>query len=81
VWSNKCEESFQELKKRLTTALVLTLPSGTKGFVIYSAASGKGLGYVLMQHGKVIAYASRQSKTNEVNYPVHNLELAAVVFA
>jgi len=74
VWS-------EELKRRLTTALVLTLPSGTKGFVIYSDASGKGLGCVLMQHRKVIAYASRQLKTHEVNYPVHDLELAAVVFA
>jgi len=49
--------------------------------VVYSDASGKGLGCVLMQHGKVIAYASRQLKTHEVNYPVHDLELAAVVFA
>jgi hypothetical protein len=60
---------------------VLTLPSGTGGFVVYSDASGKGLGCVLMQHGKVIAYASRQLKTHEINYPVHDLELAAVVFA
>ena len=48
--------------------------------MVYSDASGKGLGCVLMQHGKVIAYASRQLKTHEVNYPVHNLELVAVVF-
>jgi len=80
-WTDECEQSFQELKKRLTTALVLTLPSGTEGFVVYSDASGKGLGCVLMQHGKVIAYASRQLKTHEINYPVHDLELAAVVFA
>ena len=81
MWSEECEKSFQELKRRLTTAPVLTLPSGTEGFVVYSDASGKGLGCVLMQHGKVIAYASRQLKTHEVNYPVHDLELAAVVFA
>jgi len=49
--------------------------------VVYSDASGKGLGCVLMQHGKVIAYASRQLKTHEVNYPVHDLELVAIVFA
>ena len=49
--------------------------------MVYNDASGKGLGCVLMQHGKVIAYASRQLKTHEVNYPVHDLELAAVVFA
>jgi hypothetical protein len=80
-WSEECEKSFQELKRRLTTAPVLTLPSGTKGFMVYSDASGKGLGCVLMQHGKVITYALRQLKTHEVNYPVHDLELAAVVFA
>jgi hypothetical protein len=81
VWSEECEKSFQELKRRLTTTPVLTLPSGSEGFVVYSDASGKGLGCVLMQHGKVIAYASRQLKTHEVNYPVHDLELVAIVFA
>jgi hypothetical protein len=80
-WTQECEESFQELKKRLTIAPVLTLPSGTEGLVVYSDASKKGLGCVLMQHGKVIAYASRQLKAHEINYPVHDLELAAVVFA
>ncbi|CAH9119792.1 unnamed protein product [Cuscuta europaea] len=81
LWSSECEEAFQELKQRLTTAPVLTLPSGTEGFEIYSDASLKGLGCVLMQNGKVVAYASRQLKTHEVNYPTHDLELAAVVFA
>jgi len=80
-WTKKCEESFQELKKRLTTTLVLTLPSGTEGLVVYSDASKKGLGCVLMQHGKVIVYASRQLKAHEINYSVYDLELAAVVFA
>jgi hypothetical protein len=80
-WSKECEESFQELKRRLTTAPVLILPSGTEGFVVYSDASRKGLGCVLLQHGKVVAYASRQLKTHEVNYPVHDLELVAIVFA
>ena len=80
-WSKECEQSFQELKKRLTTAPVLTLPEGQEGFIVYSDASNKGLGCVLMQKGKVIAYASRQLKPHEVNYPVHDLELAAVVFA
>nr|GFC91191.1 putative reverse transcriptase domain-containing protein [Tanacetum cinerariifolium] len=60
---------------------VLTLPSGSGGFQIYSDAFKKGLGCVLMQHGKVIAYASRQLKHYEVNYPTHDLELAAVIFA
>jgi len=69
------------LKRRLTSALVLALPSGIEGFMVYSDASKRGLGCVLMQHGKVIAYASRQLKPHEVNSPVHDLELAAVVFA
>jgi hypothetical protein len=80
-WSEECEQSFQELKQRSVTAPVLTLPSGSDGFVIYSDASHKGLGCVLMQQGKVIAYASRQLKTYERNYPTHDLELAAIVFA
>ncbi|KAJ4701711.1 Retrotransposon protein, putative, Ty3-gypsy subclass [Melia azedarach] len=80
-WIDDCEQSFQELKKRLTSAPVLTLPSGIEGFVVYSDASRQGLGCVLMQHGKVIAYASRQLKKHELNYPTHDLELAAVVFA
>nr|GFC15640.1 retrotransposon protein, putative, Ty3-gypsy subclass [Tanacetum cinerariifolium] len=75
------EKSFEELKQRLVSTLVLTLPSGSGGFQIYSDASKKGLGCVLMQHGKVIAYASRQLKPYEVNYSTHDLELAAVVFA
>nr|GFA10493.1 transposon Ty3-G Gag-Pol polyprotein [Tanacetum cinerariifolium] len=81
VWNEEREKSFEELKQRLVSAPVLTLPSGSGGFQIYSDASKKGLGCVLMQHGKVIAYASRQLKPYEVNYPTHDLELAAVVFA
>jgi len=81
VWLEECETSFRELKESLTSTLVLALPSRTKGFVVYSDASKGGLGCVLMQHGRVIAYASSQLKSHEVNYPVHDLELAAVVFA
>uniref|UniRef100_A0A2N9IPW9 Reverse transcriptase n=1 Tax=Fagus sylvatica TaxID=28930 RepID=A0A2N9IPW9_FAGSY len=80
-WKEECEKSFQELKQRLVTAPVLTIPSSSGGFVIYSDASRKGLGCVLMQHGRVVAYASRQLKNYEQNYPTHDLELAAVVFA
>ena len=80
MWSEEFEESFQELKRRLTITLVLTLPSGTKGFVVYNDASEKGLGCAVIQYGKLIAYASRQLKTHEANYLVHDLELAAVVF-
>ncbi|KAL4030883.1 hypothetical protein IC575_009137 [Cucumis melo] len=81
VWSPACESSFQELKQKLVTAPVLTVPDGSESFVIYSDASKKGLGCVLMQQGKVVAYASRQMKSHEQNYPTHDLELAAVVFA
>ncbi|KAL0556993.1 hypothetical protein IC582_005511 [Cucumis melo] len=81
VWSKVCEDSFQNLKQKLVTAQVLTVPDGLGSFVIYSDASKKGLGCVLMQQGKVVAYASRQLKSHEQNYPTHDLELAAVVFA
>ncbi|KAL8149110.1 hypothetical protein AgCh_006204 [Apium graveolens] len=65
VWNEKCEESFQELKRSLVTALVLALPDGKGDFVIYSDVPHKGLGCMLMQHGKVVAYASRQLKEYE----------------
>ncbi|KAA0067728.1 pol protein [Cucumis melo var. makuwa] len=81
VWSPACEGSFQELNQKLVTAPVLTVPDGSGSFVIYSDASKKGLGCILMQQGKVVAYASRQLKSHEQNYPTHDLELAAVVFA
>ncbi|KAA0061793.1 ty3-gypsy retrotransposon protein [Cucumis melo var. makuwa] len=81
VWNPTCESSFQELKQKLVSAPVLTVPNGSGGFVIYSDASKRGLRCVLMQEGKVVAYASRQLKSHEQNYPTHDLELAAVVFA
>ncbi|KAA0031856.1 gag protease polyprotein [Cucumis melo var. makuwa] len=81
VWSKACEDSFQNLKHKLVTALVLTVRDGSGSFVIYNDASKKGLGCVLMQQGKVVAYASRQLKSHEHNYPTHDLELATVVFA
>ncbi|KAL0543848.1 hypothetical protein IC582_018953 [Cucumis melo] len=80
-WSKTCKDSFQNLKQKLVTALVLTIPDGSGSFMIYRDASKKGLGCVLMQQGKVVAYASRQLKSHEENYPTHDLELAAVVFA
>lgn len=70
-----------ELKSRLTSAPVLAIPDRTGGFVIYCDASGRGLGAVLMQHGRVVAYTSRQLRSHEQNYPTHDLELAAVIFA
>lgn len=80
-WSNNCEKSFQELKNRLTSAPVLDLPEGSKGYVIYCDTSRVGLGSILMQHSRVVAYASRQLRKHEQNYPTHDLELAAVIFA
>nr|CAH66282.1 OSIGBa0116O04.4 [Oryza sativa] len=80
-WTEDCERSFQELKKRLVTAPVLILPDSRKGFQVYCDASRLGLGCVLMQEGKVVAYASRQLRPHENNYPTHDLELAAVVHA
>ena len=81
VWTDERQRAFDELKKRLTTAPVLTLPDQTKRFTVYCDASKDGLGCVLMQEGRVIAYASRQLRRHELNYPTHDLELAAVVHA
>jgi hypothetical protein len=80
-WTPACDSSFQESKKRLTTAPVLVMPDMEKPFSIYCDASGQGLGCALMQDGRVVAYASRQLRKHEVNYPTHDLELAAVVHA
>ena len=80
-WTDKCQESFQALKDKLTSAPVLAPPDTKKDFVIYCDASRQGLGCVLMQDRKVIAYASRQLRPHEENYPVHDLELAAVIHA
>ncbi|KAK8931429.1 hypothetical protein KSP39_PZI016937 [Platanthera zijinensis] len=81
IWTPQCEGAFQELKERLTSAPILTIPSGQEGFQVYTDACQQGLGAVLMQHGKVVAYASRQLKVHEKNYATHDLELGAVVFA
>ena len=81
VWTDDCEASFQKLKEFLVSAPVLVLPSGTEGFQVFTDASLRGLGCVLQQNGRVVAYASRQLKPHEMNYPVHDLELAAIVFA
>jgi hypothetical protein len=80
-WDEKCQASFEELKKRLTTAPVLIMPDIHKGFNVYCDASRQGLGCVLMQEGKVVPYASRQLRKHEQNYHTHDLELAAVVHA
>jgi hypothetical protein len=76
IWSDKCQANFEELKRRLTIAPVLTIPDLSKSFSIYCDASRLGLRCVLMQEGKIVAYASRQLRKHELNYPTHDLELA-----
>jgi hypothetical protein len=80
-WTEECQVSFEELKKRLPSAPVLILPDITKKFDIYCDASRQGLGCVLLQDGQVVSYASRHLRKHEENYPTHDLELAAVVHA
>ncbi|GJR16555.1 reverse transcriptase domain-containing protein [Tanacetum coccineum] len=80
-WGEKQEEAFQILKDNLCNAPILSLPDRVEDFVVYCDASNQGLGCVLMQRDKVIAYASRQLKIHEKNYTTHDLELGAVVFA
>jgi ribonuclease HI len=80
-WTPACQESFETLKKKLTTSPVLILPDVHKPFSVYCDASYTGLGCVLMQEGRVVTYLSRQLKVHEKNYPTHDLELAAVVHA
>jgi len=70
VWTAECAATFEELKNKLISAPILKMPDETGVMVIYSDASGRGLGCVLMQHGYVIAYASRQLKPYEKNYPM-----------
>ncbi|GJS76357.1 putative reverse transcriptase domain-containing protein [Tanacetum coccineum] len=77
-WGEKEENAFQLIKKKLCSAPILALPKGSKDFVVYFDASHKGLGAVLMQREKVIAYASRQLKVHEKNYTTHDLELGSV---
>ncbi|GJZ22872.1 putative reverse transcriptase domain-containing protein [Tanacetum coccineum] len=80
-WIPKEENAFQLIKQKLYSAPILTLPEGSEDSVVYCDASHKGLGDVLMQIEKVIAYASRQLKVHEKNYTTHDLELGSVVFA
>ncbi|GJR14883.1 reverse transcriptase domain-containing protein [Tanacetum coccineum] len=80
-WGKEQELAFQTLKDKLCNVPVLALPDGPEDFVVYCDASGIGLGCVLLQRGKVIAYASRQLKIHEENFTTHDLELGVVVFA
>jgi hypothetical protein len=81
VWSEACEKAFHTLRQHLTSAPVLVQPDNSKPFEVSCDAPGTGLSCVLMQEGRVIAYASRELRPHELNYPTHDLELAAVVHA
>ena len=79
--NDRCEKAFRELKRRLTSAAILIVPERGHGYTVYCDASKAGLGYVLMQFRRVVAYGSCQLKNHDQNYPTHDMELAAVVFA
>jgi len=80
-WDVKCDEAFHTLRAHLTTAPVLAQPDNNKSYDVYCDASGTGLGRVLLQENRVIAYASRALRPHEINYPTHDLELAVVIHA
>ena len=80
-WDDPCEEAFQELKRRLTSAPILIVPERGQGYTVYSDASKARLGCVLMQSARVVAYGYYQLKNHEQNYPTYEMELAAVIFA
>ncbi|GKG21913.1 putative reverse transcriptase domain-containing protein [Tanacetum coccineum] len=80
-WGDKPETAFQLLKQKLCSAPILALPKGSEDFIVYRDASIKGLGAVLMQREKVIAYASHQLKIHKKNYTTHDLKLEAIVFS
>nr|GEW22499.1 putative reverse transcriptase domain-containing protein [Tanacetum cinerariifolium] len=80
-WGDKQEAAFQLLKQKSCSAPIMALPEGSEDFVVYCDASIKGLGAMLMQREKLIAYALRQLKTHKENYTTHDLELGTVVFA
>jgi hypothetical protein len=80
-WTPACKANFQELKKRLMTAPILVMPDMEKSFSIYCDTSSQGLGCVLIQDGRVVAYATRQLRKHEVNYPTQDLDLPDVVHA
>ena len=71
-WSDLCEKAFQELKRRLTSAPILIVPEKGQRYIVYCDASKTGLGCVLMQSGRVVAYGSRQLKNHEQNYPIRH---------
>ena len=80
-WDDLCKKAFQELKRRLTSATIPIVPKHGQRYTVYCDASKDGSGCVLMQSGKVVAYGSRHLKNHEQNYPTHDSELVAKVFA
>ena len=80
-WDDRCKEAFEELRRKLTTAPILIVPDRGQGYTVYCDASRARVGCVLMQSGRVVAYGSHQLKNHEQNYPTHDMELTAVVFA
>ena len=80
-WNDLCEEAFRELKRRLMSTPILIVPERGKRYTVYYDASNDGMGCVLMHSERVVAYGSRKLKNHEQNYPTHDMELAAIVFA
>ena len=78
-WNDQCEKTFQELKRRLTSAPILIVSERGQMYTVYYDASKDGLGCVLMQSRRVVAYGSRQLKNHERNYLTHDMELATIV--
>jgi hypothetical protein len=81
IWNAERDETFQTLKKLLITSPMLAQPNIAMSFDVYCNTSGTGLGWVLMQEGRVIAYSSHQQRPHEEHYPTHDLELVVVVHA
>jgi hypothetical protein len=81
VWTEKCVEAFRRLKELLTIASILMVPDMDADFLVCTDTSKEGLGRVLMQDGRVIAYISRKMRRHEENYAMHDLELLAIVYA
>ena len=80
-WNDLCEKAFRELRRRLTLAPILIVPEMGQRYIVYCDASKNELGWVLMQSERVEAYGLRQLKNHERNYPIHDMELAAIDFA
>ena len=80
-WNDLCEKAFQKLKRRLTTTPIMIVPERGHRYTMYCDASKDGLGCILMQSKRVVAYGSRQLKNHEWNYLTHDMELMDIVFA